>query len=170
MERRPLERQGPQRARAQPVRRPSFLAPAEAAAAGASPSRKPPAAPEQARRQSLQRSRAGGGGQAGSGALWAALRAGGRGPRREAGEADAGPRSRSRRRRLQLQTCGRGVSHPPARAPPPTPLASPPGRPRSKRVAGNTSRRSSSRREKGFMARPLRRPLPVLNDSRRLRR
>lgn len=54
--------------------------------------------------------------------------------------------------------------------PPPTPLASPPGPPRSKTVAGNTSKRSRSRRGRSLMARPVQCPVPVRECSRRLRR
>lgn len=66
----------------------------------------------------------------------------------EAGGTDAGPRSRCR---LQLQTCCSWRLLP-GQDPPPTPLASPPGLPRSKKVAGNTSKRSRSRRERTLMA------------------
>lgn len=76
-----------------------------------------------------------------------------------AGEADAGPRSRRRRQRLL-----------PGRAPPPTSLVSPPGLPRSRRVAGNTSKSSSSRRGRSLMARPVWCPVPVRECAPRLRR
>lgn len=63
-----------------------------------------------------------------------------------------------------------GGSRPPGRTPRPTAPASPPGPTRSRRVAGNTSRRSNSRRRRELMARPLRRPGPDRESSRPLRR
>lgn len=67
---------------------------------------------------------------------------------------------------LNLQS----LASPSRRAPPSTPLASPPGPPRSKRVAGNASKRSRSRRGRSLMAWPVRCPVAVRESSRRLRR